>query len=206
VRIGLIGGSFDPIHRGHLEPVRAARERCGLDRVIYLPTSDPPHKPERRFAPAWRRYVMVELALLGEEGLEASPLELTPGRQAYTVDSVEHFAARFPDDEIHLLIGADSLPELPTWRRWRDLLAGARLVVLARPEWPLDRSLARLRAELPAELAERLTEDRVTLVPNPPVAVSSTAIRKALAAGGEPPGESLHPLVLDYCRKYRLYR
>ena len=80
MKLGLFGGSFDPIHRGHIEPVQAARKALGLERVIYLPTAVPPHKPGRILAPAHARYAMVEMALLEEEGLYASTFELTLGR------------------------------------------------------------------------------------------------------------------------------
>ena len=133
MKLGLFGGSFDPIHAGHVRPVQDARRALGLERVIYLPTADPPHKPDQVFAPAHARYAMVEMAILGEEGLYASPRELTPGRPAYAIDSIEAFAAEYPGAAIHLLIGSDSFGELPTWRRWRDLIAAARLVVLVRP-------------------------------------------------------------------------
>ena len=101
MKIGLFGGSFDPIHRGHVEPVREARRRLGLERVIYLPTATPPHKPRRALAPALARFAMVELALLGEEGLYVSAHELTPERPAYTVETLEHFRRQMPEAELH---------------------------------------------------------------------------------------------------------
>lgn len=200
MKLGLIGGSFDPIHRGHLQAAKRARERLGLERVIFLPTSDPPHKPDRAFAPALARYAMVELALLDEEGLYASPFELTPGRRAYTVDSVEHFRAQHPEAELWLLVGADSYLELPTWRRWRDLLRAARLCVLARPGWDA------AAAGVEPELAERAAKGGMVLLDNEPLAASGTEIRRRLARGEEPPAGWMPEAVLHYCRKYRLYR
>ncbi len=138
MKIGLFGGSFDPIHRGHIEPVQEARRLVGLDRVIYLPTAKPPHKPRRALAPAHARYAMVELALLDEEGLYASAHELTPDRPAYTVETLEHFQREMPDAELHLLIGGDSFADFHHWVRWPEIAAAARLVVLARPGWELE--------------------------------------------------------------------
>ena len=201
-KLGLFGGSFDPIHYGHVRPVQDARRRLGLERVIYLPTADPPHKPGRQVAPAFARYAMVELALLGEEGLYASARELTPGRPAYTIDSVETFRGEEPDAAIHLLIGSDSFAELPTWRRWRELIAAAHLVVLARLGW----ELAAIRDELAPELVRLADGGGVDFIAERPVGLSSTELRQLLARGEEPPADALPPLVLDYVRKYALYR
>jgi nicotinate-nucleotide adenylyltransferase len=200
VKVGLFGGSFDPIHRGHVEPVKEARRRLGLDRVLYLPTAHPPHKPGHRFAPALARFAMVELALLHEEGLLTSTHEMGE-RPAYTVETLEHYRAALPGADLHLLIGADSLATLDSWRRWRDLPRLARLVVLARPGWEADA----LRRDLPSELRAAETAGRLLAVENEPCPVSSTELRAALARGETPPPGVLHPAVLDYARKYRLY-
>lgn len=202
MKLGLFGGSFDPPHRGHVEPVAAARLRLGLERVLYLPTARPPHKPERRFAPAHSRYTMVELALLAEDGLFASPLELTPERPSFTADTLAELASLHPEAELHLLLGADSFPQLHTWRRWREIPQRARLVVLARPGWDEER----LWREAPSEVLDLLAAGRAALAPGPAVDLSSSRLREVLAAGGEPPPGALAPLVLDYVRKYALYR
>lgn len=201
-RVGLFGGSFDPIHAGHLAPVLEACERLSLDRVIYLPTARPPHKPKRHFAPAWARYAMVELALLDEDRLYASPHELTLGRPAYTVDTVEAFRRRWPRVALHLLIGSDSFAELSTWRRWEELVDAVRLVVLARPGWEVERVVG----DLPAELSRRVEAGEVDFVVHRQVDLSATGIRDLLARGEEPPPGALPVPVLNYIRKYRLYR
>lgn len=202
MRVALFGGSFDPIHRGHVEPVVLAREQLGIDSVIFLPTARPPHKPSRSFAPPHRRFAMVELALLDRGGCFVSAHELTPGRSAYTIDTVEYFAGRFPGSEVFLLLGADSLATFYTWKRWQDIAETVRLVVLSRPGWDEDR----LPEEAPLELHELARSERVLRVENEAVDVSSTAIRECLARGEEPhPGE-LSDLVLRYIHKYALYR
>ena len=202
MKVGLFGGSFDPIHRGHIDPVQEARRSLGLDRVIYLPTAKPPHKPGRVLAPAHARYTMVELALLGEEGLYASPHELTPGRPAYTIETLEHFRREMPeaDTELFLLIGGDSFADLHLWVRFREIPRVARVVVLARPGWDFT------TVPLEAEVAEMARTDRVILLRQTPVDVSSTRLRELLAAGLPLPFGAVPELVVRYLQKYDLYR
>ena len=200
MRIGVFGGSFDPIHYGHIRPVRAARRRLGLERVLYLPTASPPHKPGRQCAPAWSRFAMVELALLGEEGMQASPLELTLGRPAYTVDSLARLAREHPGDELWLIVGDDSFAQLPTWKSWRRLTRLARLAVLVRPN-----EKRRLDQGWSDELRRLAAGDRVRFVDNRPVRISSTRLRELLAAGEEVPPRTVPRSVLQYIRKYGLY-
>jgi nicotinate-nucleotide adenylyltransferase len=202
LKLGLFGGSFDPIHRGHVDTVRAARDAASLDAVWFLPTAVPPHKPERRFAPAWARFAMVELALLDEPGLYASPHELTLDRAAYTVETLSHFRATWPAAELVLLVGADSLATLHTWRRWRELPELAELLVLPRPGFAAEE----LATRMPEESRWLLASARVRFAAVGEVALSSTALRAALAAGEDPPPGALHPRVLSYLRKYGLYR
>jgi nicotinate-nucleotide adenylyltransferase len=226
VKVGLFGGSFDPIHSGHIAPVQEARRRLGLERVIYLPTAVPPHKPGGLLAPPLARYAMVELALLAEDGLFVSPHELTLGRPAYTVETLEHFRQTLPGAELHLLIGADSFLDLPRWRRWRDLTSLARLVVMARQGWDPAAPAATQAEDRPeagqgaspaggagtdadadrAALLEVLRGGRVELLRQPTSAVSSTRLRELLARGELPPAGWVPELVVEFIGKYRLYR
>lgn len=209
MKLGLFGGSFDPVHQGHVLAARAALEAAGLDRVLLLPTSDPPHKPPRKASP-WARYVMVELALLREEGLYASPHELTPGTTAYTVETLEHFRRGRPDAELHLLLGSDALAHLDTWKRWRELVTLARLIVLTRPGWELERVRRDLRPELAEVLEPQASGLRggraAPLLVERTVNVSSTEIRQRLGRGEGLPEGLVSPLVLDYISKYGWYR
>lgn len=198
MRVGLFGGSFDPIHRGHIEPVREARATLSLERVVFLPTARPPHKPDHGFAPALARYAMTELALLEENGLEVSALELTPDRPAYTIDSLEQFGRVCGDDQLTLLVGSDSLARLHSWRRWRDIVSRYEIGVLTRAG--ADRG--ELRDRLPREITDAEAAGRLRWVANTPIEASSTELRRCLAAGDDPPSGWLPELVLKYLRKY----
>lgn len=197
MKLGLFGGSFDPIHHGHLRPVRVAMETLGLDEVLFLPTARPPHKPQRDFAPALVRYVMVELALLDEEGMSCSDFEMRAD-ETFTIDTVRHFRRRQPAAEIFLLIGEDSFIELDQWREWRALVDEARIVVMHRPG-------SNLEEQLPAVLEPLVDDPRVTFLANRPVGLSSSEIRRRLRAGGQLSADDVPPLVLQYLRKYSPY-
>jgi nicotinate-nucleotide adenylyltransferase len=200
MKVGLFGGSFDPIHRGHVEPVREVRRLLGLDQVIFLPTTQPPHKAGRVKAPALQRYAMVELALLREDGLVASAHELTAGQPAYTAETLDHFRRELPSAELYLLIGSDSFADLPQWYRYRDILASSRLVVLRRPGWELELDEGSL-PELPEGALARVEVPAVR-----PHAISSTEVRALLARGEAPPPGALDDLVVQFIDKYSLYR
>lgn len=196
MRIGLYGGSFDPIHYGHLRPVQAAGAALGLDKVIYLPTARPPHKPRRSGASALARFAMVELALLAESGLFASPLELVD-RVTYTIDTLDHFRQQQPDATLVLILGSDSLLRLDSWRTWRRILQTAEIAVLERP--------AGDNPEPSAELREALRKARIHRIKNPPVNISSTEIRHRFATRSGDVQQFLPPLVVDYIEKYDIY-
>lgn len=200
MRLGLFGGSFDPIHRGHVEPVLEAAERLGLDRVVYLPTGRPPHKPDRKLAPALPRYAMTDIALLEHQDLWVSAFELSEERPSYTIDTILHFRAKHPAAEIFLLVGADSYAELRLWHRWEAILDNATLVVLDRP--PIKANAAKIEGSSAAPV----TDHRVVLAGNSPRDVSSTEIRALLARRERPPSSWMSSAVVDFALKYRLYR
>jgi nicotinate-nucleotide adenylyltransferase len=132
-RIGLFGGSFDPIHTGHLIAAQAAVNTVGLERVFFIPTARPPHKRARDLTRFDTRRRMVELAIEGNPRFELSLIEAGRG-VSYTYRSILSFVERgFRRDEIHLLIGADSFEEMETWRRTGEIVAHATILVMARP-------------------------------------------------------------------------
>jgi nicotinate-nucleotide adenylyltransferase len=202
MKLGLFGGCFDPIHYGHIRPVQRAKVQLGLDRVIFLPTAVPPHKPGRQLASPHARFAMVELALLEDDDLLVSAVELTPDRPFYTVDSLRHFRAEYPEAELFLLLGCDSLAELHTWKRWQEIAELASFGVLTRPDWRWEE----LRDRVPPEIAALAAGERVSFIANEPETISATEIRHRLEQGLEVAAEMVPELVLKYMRKYSLYR
>jgi nicotinate-nucleotide adenylyltransferase len=201
MKVGLFGGSFDPIHWGHIRPVLEAADELGLDRVVYLPTGRPPHKPDRRMAPALARYAMAELALLELDHLQVSGYELSEEAPSYTIDTLLHFRNASPGDQLHLLVGRDSFVELHSWHRWQEILEIAQLGVLSRPE----AAAASERSSTPRVMAIG-DPTRVRFLANRPLAVSSTEVRRCLARGERPPAGWVPDPVVDFALKYRLYR
>lgn len=202
MKVGLFGGSFDPVHAGHVESAAAARRALGLDRVELVVTGRAPHKPGSRAAPALARYAMVELALLDRDDFAASGAELDDERPSYTIDTLEARRRAQPGAEIWWIVGSDAFAALDTWRRFEAILEGFPIAVLTRPGFERDELLDRLAPEL----RRRLPSARVEWIDNPRILASSTAIRARLAAGEDPPEGWLEPRVLRFIHKYRLYR
>ena len=200
MRIGLFGGSFDPIHEGHLAIARGARDAGRCERVLVMVARVPPHKATTA-ATAEDRLAMARLAVAGERGLEVSDLELRREGPSYTIDTVRELKRADARAEIALVVGSDSLPELPKWRDARALLA--ETVPLVAPRRGVGREvLERLRPALGDDAVERLSRGWLDL---PLRDVSATDVRRRVAAGE--PIEGLVPRpVAEYVRDHGLYR
>jgi nicotinate-nucleotide adenylyltransferase len=186
MRLAIFGGTFDPVHNAHLAVAREAADRFRLDRVMLIPAGRPPHKRDAR-APYEHRVRMAEIAAAADPRLCVSRLEEGADR-SYSIDTIRKVRdGMAPSDELYFIIGADAFAEIHTWRRWRDVAASVRFIVVSRPNAPY--------APPPEVSFERL--DTLNLD------VSSSDIRRALAAGERP--ASLPPAVLDYIQTYRLY-
>ena len=147
MRTGILGGSFDPIHHGHLILARAAREELGLDRVLLVPANVSPHKTGDFSTTGEERLAMVRLAIDGEDGFEISDIELHRPPPSYTVDTLRELRAAHPKDEFVLLIGADNVAKFETWREPDEIRRLAKIAVLDRAggtsptDWPVVRRL-----------------------------------------------------------------
>jgi nicotinate-nucleotide adenylyltransferase len=199
-RIGLFGGTFDPVHLGHLLAAQEAHERLRLERVILMPAFIRPHKDRVVATSAADRLTMLRLAVGDDTRFVVSDLEIRRGGPSYTIDTVAALRAETAA-EIVLLLGSDSVTELPAWHRVGELLDLCTLVVMARPGFALN-TLDALHQTLPARQVERL---RANLLPIPLIQISSTDVRTRFAAGR--PVRYLVPrAVEEYIASRRLYR
>lgn len=173
MRIGLFGGTFDPIHVGHLILAEACREACSLDKVLFIVAGEPPHKGRPRTA-AKHRLEMVELAIAGNAAFEASEIELARPGPHYSFETLEQVAAQRPSDELFFLIGADSLADLPGWRHPERICELASLVVVNRPG---------TRPETIANYQPPAGSRPFHHVTMPDVGIASRVIRKQRAEG-----------------------
>lgn len=140
MNVGLLGGTFDPVHCGHLAVARAARDRFALDRVYFVPAGRPPHRGHSRLTPYEHRYAMVALACAGEPNFVPSAAE-GPSRRgpSYSIHTVRRFRRELgTDTRLFFIVGADAFLEFRTWRQWRQLLAAAVFVIASRPGFSLD--------------------------------------------------------------------
>jgi nicotinate-nucleotide adenylyltransferase len=179
MRLGIYGGSFNPVHYGHLLLAESCREACALDQVWLVPAAVPPHKQGVVLAPGKARLEMLELALAGNEQLRPSSLELDRGGVSYTVETLARIAAEQPSAELFLLMGADSLADLPTWREPARICSHSTPIVVRRtgsPE-PDFRALSAIVSP------ERLAEIRRIQVEMPIIELSSTDLRQRAATG-----------------------
>ena len=189
-RVGLLGGTFDPIHIGHLILADQACSQLGLDEVLLLPAADPPHKQGRQIAPVADRVRMVELAIAGNPALRLSRVDVDRPGPHYTLDTVRLLKGQFPPDaRLYFLMGFDSLRDLPKWHSPLELLAEVHLVALTRPDVPIDWN--ELESVLPGVRAQ------ITLLDMPEVEVASHSLREAVRVGS-----SIRYLVPEEVRRY----
>ena len=183
MRIGVFGGSFDPVHLGHLIAAECCREQARLDRVIFMPAAVPPHKQDRRLTPADDRVQMLRLAVGGHEAFTISTREIDRGGVSFTVDTLAQLRETHPGEELFLLLGPDAIVEFPTWREPARILQLAQPLVMVREvlddtnTFASDAQLAGLmgREQLAAVLA--------AAVRLPAIGIRASDLRAAVAAG-----------------------
>ncbi len=208
-RLGILGGTLDPVHAGHLEAALAARRLLSLDRVLLMPTRVPPHRPAQPVASRYHRFAMAALAVQPMDNLEVSDLELLAPGTSYTSDTLARLhAVGLEPSQIFFITGADAFAEIETWHRYPEVLDMAHFVVVSRP----GHDASALSSALPA-LAGRMraaptapspSTPSIFLVDAPTPEVSSTEIRRRLRAG-EPISGLVPDAVETYIRKHRLY-
>lgn len=201
-RVGILGGTFDPIHLGHLEIAKAAREQHQLDRVIFVAARRQPMKPSDPVATGEQRLAMVELAIAGRPGSSASDCELKRPGTSFTIDTVrEHRAKLGSSAELFFILGSDSVRDLPNWRNLDELAELCTLVVAARPGWPLD-ALNVLDTRLTPKQAGAIKAAVVRCTAN----ITSASEVRSRVARGEPIAGLVPPAVAGYIAQNKLYR
>lgn len=172
MRIGLFGGTFDPIHIGHLIIAETLKDAFPLDRILFIPAAVPPHKDATELTASRLRVEMVEAAISENPGFEMSDVEIQKGDVSYTIDTVRQLRAAFKDSrvELFLIVGGDSLVDLVNWKDPDRLLEEVPMLVAGRPGYDIDQAEARYRS-------------RITVLDTPLVDVSSTEIRRRVREG-----------------------
>lgn len=197
LRIGLFGGTFDPIHNGHLAVARAARRRFRLDGIYFIPCGRPPHKDRPGLSPYLHRFTMVALACAGEPGFWPSLLEAGPDlrgrRRYYSIETVRRLRRQLGRRaRLFFLLGADAFLYLPTWKHFRQLLRLCEFIVAARPGFN-----RRVRSSVPL--------GSLHFLPGVQVDISATAIRRAARQGRRLRGQ-VPQVVEEYIKKMKLYQ
>ena len=186
-KIGIFGGSFDPIHHGHLRPAREITDALGLDLLLFIPSGSPPHR-EAPVATVQQRLAMLQAGIADEPRFQVDERELKRQEPSYTVDTLTALRAEHPADALVLLVGADAFLGFPQWQRWHELFGLAHVAVAHRPGWQLSPG-----GELGKEMSERRAVDARSALTRPagsvllqavtPQDISSTKVREAAAAG-----------------------
>ncbi len=201
MNIGICGGTFDPFHCGHLDPILAARDTMKWDRVIYIPAFMQPFKQDRATASPFHRFAMTVLGTEEHQELHVSPRELERGDVSYTVDTLEELRNEYPDATLDWIIGDDNLEKLMEWKSIDTIFTLANFVVLTRGQ----NAVLPILEPRVTEPHARSTHGAIAFAENAMVPVSSTEIRRRIGEG-EPIDDLVPPRVSHYIHQYGLYR
>ena len=192
-RVGVMGGTFDPIHHGHLVAASEVQSWFDLDEVVFVPTGEPWQKAEREVSPAEHRYLMTVIATAANPRFEVSRVDIDRAGPTYTIDTLRDLKAAMPDADLYFITGADAMAAILTWREHDELFELAHFVGCTRPGH-----------ELGADSLQGLPQDRITLVEIPALAISSTDCRQRVVSG-EPVWYLVPDGVVQYIGKHDLY-
>lgn len=197
-KIGILGGTFDPIHMGHLRLAQAVYDAMDLDMLLFIPANVAPHKVGLSFANPEQRYTMTKLALADKPHFTVSDMELRRTGVSYTYHTIQELKQQYPEDEIYFIIGADTVPQLHTWHRIKELLQDVIFVAAARPGY------TDVLKQAEVQLGP-VVRERVKLLDTPEYDVSSTEIRQKVAmhAGLE---DLVPEAVANYIYEHGLYK
>lgn len=231
-RIGLYGGTFDPVHHGHLSIARKCAEVFGLDEVMLIPAHVPPHKRDVNVSPAWHRYAMLALATQTDARLCISTIELDAPERPYTIDTLNRIkdSCDLKASRFFFIMGADSWAEIVTWYEWEQVISAMEIVVVTRPEYQIstahvgaqiESSIVDLRGQEANDIAgmldengldENTTQPRIYFTDVVFVPTAAREIRRRVresheaSRGAQELVDLIPPPVAEYINKYRLYR
>ncbi|RMH03411.1 MAG: nicotinate (nicotinamide) nucleotide adenylyltransferase [Nitrospirae bacterium] len=219
MRIGLLGGTFNPIHRCHLRIAHHAQQALELDQILFIPSGDPPHKSQHVLVPAHHRLEMVRRAISAYPSFAVSEIEIHTPHKSYTINTIEALQQERPGDHLWFLVGLDAFCDFPTWKEAKALLHMVNIVVLSRPPYFFAQLAALpLLPPLPTTQLEALDtgsltrleiplspHTTLTLLRIPPCQISASAIRKRLQAGLSV-ADWLPPSVESYIMQFNLYQ
>ncbi|HEY0905272.1 MAG TPA: nicotinate-nucleotide adenylyltransferase [Marmoricola sp.] len=192
-RVGVMGGTFDPIHHGHLVAASEVQSWFDLDLVVFVPTGQPWQKSDRQVTSAEHRYLMTVIATASNPRFWVSRVDIDRGGPTYTIDTLRDLAVEMPDADLFFITGADALTEIFTWRDASELFALAHFVGCTRPGY-----------EMEVSDLENIPPERVTILQIPALAISSTECRERRAKG-EPVWYLVPDGVVQYIAKHKLY-
>lgn len=198
-KIGIMGGTFDPVHYGHLVIAESARSEFGLEKIIFIPTGEPPHKKAYRITDAEDRYNMVQMAIADNDNFAISRIEIERPGPSYTVDTLMQLHSLHPEIDPYIITGADAIVEILTWKNVSFIAALCHFIAATRPGYSLDRLNQEING-LPPVIRQKILTIEI-----PGVAISSTEIRKRLAEN-KPISYLLPGQVEKYIRQKKLYQ
>ena len=214
-RVAFYGGSFDPVHKGHITIARTLIELFELDEFVFIPAFHAPHKLNRPVTSAFHRYAMLALATMNDAKIKVSTVELEAPEKPFTIETLSRLKAELTDSNIFFVMGADSWNEIHTWREWQKLLQLTNFIVVTRPNFEI------ATAHVTPEIAERIVDlrdteteviasktnnDGIFVTDAVQVDVSATAIRQEIhSQSGGNWSKLVSPFVANYIRKYQLY-
>ncbi len=194
--IGIMGGTFDPIHNGHLLTAECAAYQYNLEKVIFVPSANPPHKTEQKITDAEQRYLMATLATISNPKFSVSKIEIKRDGLSYTIDTVREFKKIYPNYKLFFITGTDAIMEIFDWKEPQDLLQEADFIAASRPGY----SLGNIEEKISGTYKEE-----IHLLKIPGLAISSTNIRHRVKEG-RPIRYQLPESVENYIRQKNLYR
>lgn len=199
-RIGIMGGTFNPIHQGHLMLAQKAYEQFGLDKVLVIPNKLPAYKDRDELLDSKQRSRMVQLAIADYPYMEFSDLELTRSGPTYTIDTLQSLKQEYPEDDFYFILGGDSLTDFHKWRAYKEILTLAVILCARRNDADVP-ELEQIKLRLEAEVAEA----QIYIMDTPMMNISSTEIREQLQSGEKAP-QGIPEAVLAYIYEYDLYQ